>query len=50
MNEFEKTMEETFDIQVEQSAPIQEFKQAKITQSLMTETKTTSMFVVHCMI
>jgi hypothetical protein len=29
MNEFEKTMEETFDIQVEQSAPIQEFKQAK---------------------
>lgn len=29
MNEFEKTMEETFDIQVEESAPIQEFKQAK---------------------
>jgi len=29
MNEFEKTMEETFDIQVEQSAPIQEFKQAR---------------------
>jgi hypothetical protein len=29
MNEFEKTMEETFDIQVEESAPIQEFKQAR---------------------
>ena len=29
MNEFETTMEETFDIQVEESAPIQEFKQAR---------------------
>lgn len=29
MNEFEKSMEETFDIEVSKSEPIQEFKEAK---------------------
>lgn len=29
MNEFEKSMEETFDIEVSKSEPIEEFKQAR---------------------
>jgi len=29
MNEFEKSMEETFDIEISKSQPIQEFKEAK---------------------